>query len=329
MDSYVQLSIFGQIATSENHQRERGDKTVWEYDVEMADATTDVEMAMDEDMDEKQREMEVDETKDICGKDSGRVVNDDEKSVLVTAAYQTTGGAFNQVTLGVIIDEAQSLPLNIHVDVAVGNSVLHGKLSISKDWGKGTKTVILHLYFDPHLIANANFGNLVISVTSKDLQDALIIDSITRFTCKLPGARTTIGTYVFTGDFESPLEVAITAEFSESLDFALQPSPPPSLTRALRESINGSEIVDVKFLLFSSRSPSGVKGAMTPLFAKASVIKGHSDHLDTLLSADSFKESSLVNLDEPLPPAEQSSQELFYDYESDSDLHQENPPEGI
>ncbi|KAJ8454373.1 hypothetical protein ONZ45_g19334 [Pleurotus djamor] len=186
--------------------------------------------------------------------------------------------------------------------------------------GKDVIKTTLHLYFDPHLIANANFGNLVISVTSKDLQDALIIDSITRFTCKLPGARTTIGTYVFTGDFESPLEVAITAEFSESLDFALQPSPPPSLTRALRESINGSEIVDVKFLLFSSRSPSGVKGAMTPLFAKASVIKGHSDHLDTLLSADSFKESSLVNLDEPLPPAEQSSQELFYDYESDSDL---------
>ncbi|KAJ6554897.1 hypothetical protein DFH09DRAFT_1165841 [Mycena vulgaris] len=89
---------------------------------------------------------------------------------------------------------------------------------------------------------------------------------------------------------------------------------------ALAETIRGEEVVDIKFYAYT-RVGSSYVAHPRPMFARAALLRGHSDMLDTYLSgitsAEGFAESAMVDLDLDAPPQERF---VEYDYMSDSDL---------
>jgi hypothetical protein len=111
----------------------------------------------------------------------------------------------------------------------------------------------------------------------------------------------------------------------------------PLILNNILQLIEGHDVIDTKFLVFSRRrvNSNGGVGAVDPLpvYANSSVIRNQCEFFDTsestgplsfithkfirkVLGNSGFSESELVNLDRP--PAKQSIDQ--YDYESDSDL---------
>ncbi|KAF8193547.1 hypothetical protein K438DRAFT_835820 [Mycena galopus ATCC 62051] len=119
-------------------------------------------------------------------------------------------------------------------------------------------------------------------------------------------------------------KITILIEFPTNIGLTL---PLPRDTRAdaaLAATVRGEDMVDVKFYVYTRRGvdPSGASLVMRPqpLFAKLSLLRKHSDDLDTYLLGISgmagFAESRMVDLDLDDPPEEFDN----YDYISDSDL---------
>ncbi|KAI0779797.1 hypothetical protein C8Q74DRAFT_1199511 [Fomes fomentarius] len=94
---------------------------------------------------------------------------------------------------------------------------------------------------------------------------------------------------------------------------------------ALLASVTGQCFEDVKFFAFSRRTQSGSVNTPLPLFANSTMIRKASSHFDYVFAAG-FSESSILDMNAAYPPTKPSTTDC-YDYESDSDLEDEERDE--
>ncbi|KAJ7612632.1 hypothetical protein FB45DRAFT_939443 [Roridomyces roridus] len=176
----------------------------------------------------------------------------------------------------------------------------------------------LTLFFHPDLIRSAAYGHITFSVAVENLNP--LDDTPVWRDYDLPTNDTsaTIGVYIRRRAATGPATISISVEFPTSLGISLTRPLDGRAETALAETIHGKEIVDVKFYAYSRVGESYV-ARPRPMFAKMSLLKGHSVGLDEYLDTKGFKESKLVDLD---ADEVQHAEELFtdYDYMSDSDL---------
>ncbi|KAF7367701.1 hypothetical protein MSAN_00833900 [Mycena sanguinolenta] len=180
----------------------------------------------------------------------------------------------------------------------------------------------LQLFFDPHLIRSASYGQVSLTVQVKNLipvaPPALFQLSLPQNSYYGDNSGSPLGSYVYASTASTPI-ISITVEFSDSLGITLPGNPlEPRMERALEESLTGKELVDVKFYAFSRKRGDCVTHPL-PLFAKSALLQGFSDDLDAFVTEHGFSESAIVDLDLH-EPDEHSFDGYGYDSDSDLDL---------
>ncbi|KAJ7447931.1 hypothetical protein B0H11DRAFT_351529 [Mycena galericulata] len=194
----------------------------------------------------------------------------------------------------------------------------------------------ISLFFDPHIVRSANYGVLSFSIHAPDL--LVPKDANHSRTVTLPdqhdtynyhpgliihnnhaSGKTQIGTYISTIKRDTPLAIAITVGLSVASGLSIPRSIDRRLERALADTMNGKEAVDIKFYAFA-RKAFGYVTHPLPIYGKSSLLEGYSESLDLLISGKGFAESRLVDLDR-----HEMERGLVedYDYLSDSDLDED------
>ncbi|KAJ7439529.1 hypothetical protein B0H11DRAFT_566114 [Mycena galericulata] len=188
----------------------------------------------------------------------------------------------------------------------------------------------ISLFFDPDLVRSASYGKLSLSIKAPRLlvpKDAIHSTSVT-----LPWNGYNhytqiqqIGTYICTENRNVVPIIAITVGLPAATGLVTPRSVDQKLERALVDTMEGKEAVDVKFYAFSRRN-SGYVARPQAVFAKSSLVEGYSDSLDLLISGGGFTEARIVDLDE-----QNIDENLFenYDYMSDSDLDSDSDGEDM
>ncbi|KAJ7259804.1 hypothetical protein C8J57DRAFT_1515167 [Mycena rebaudengoi] len=185
----------------------------------------------------------------------------------------------------------------------------------------GTNEHWISVYFHPHLIRQAEYGRLSFSINTQNLRLAsrkvethLVLPLRSGIT---PGP---IGLYTYSeGKIQVPI-IWITVTLPTSIGLSLPSSVDARLVEALVDTMDGDEVVDLKFYAFSAKG-DGYVFSPRSIFAKTSLLTGFSDSLDSLISGGGdFTEASLVDLDRHTMDESYFDE---YDYSSDSDLDPE------
>ncbi|KAF7367700.1 hypothetical protein MSAN_00833800 [Mycena sanguinolenta] len=199
--------------------------------------------------------------------------------------------------------------------------------SVVDDAGNTIESFQLQLFFDPHLIRSAAYGQISLAVQLKNLISAQAPAPVQ---LSLPqnssyhSSHTQLGSYVYASTASTPI-ISITLEFSPTLGLTVPHPLESRMEQALEETLTGRELVDVKFYAFSRKGADCVLHPL-PLFAKSSLLQGFSDDLDAFLTEHGFSESAVVDLDLH-EPEERSFDEYGYDSDSDLDSEAEEEPE--
>ncbi|KAJ7160676.1 hypothetical protein C8R43DRAFT_1177098 [Mycena crocata] len=159
------------------------------------------------------------------------------------------------------------------------------------------------VFFHPDLIRSVPYGRVTFVTHTENLQpvdDALFYSEFDLpDNSRRPQINPSLGEYMRRSDATGPAMITIDVKFPATLGMVL----PQALDRgidALAATIRGDEVVDVKFYAYTRRGDSYVAHPR-PMFAKMSLLLGHSNDLDTYLrgvsGAQGFAESLLVDLD--------------------------------
>jgi len=93
------------------------------------------------------------------------------------------------------------------------------------------------------------------------------------------------------------------------------------LQAAIKMSLTGGTFIDTKLYAFSVKRSSGKVSSPLPIFANSSLLRIASPYFEALLT-QGFEENRVVNIDGDYP-ADRQPYNDHYDYESDSDLDEE------
>ncbi|KAJ7429376.1 hypothetical protein B0H11DRAFT_2145779 [Mycena galericulata] len=176
------------------------------------------------------------------------------------------------------------------------------------------------IFFDPALIIRAEYGRIKFHTQVENLR--LLEDALFYAELNLSGnipATVPLGVYIRRSDATGAAKISITVEFRAELGISLARPLDTRVEAALAETIQGEEVVDLKFYAYTRVGPSYV-ARPRPMFAKMALLRGHSEGLDEYLagiSREGFAESRRVDLDAHLPDEGRFTE---YDYMSDSDL---------
>ncbi|KAK7008053.1 hypothetical protein R3P38DRAFT_3027177 [Favolaschia claudopus] len=204
----------------------------------------------------------------------------------------------------------------------------------------------ISMYFDPYLISDVNYGKVTFHLETKNLavmphehsfsQVVLPISSSSGDKVKrkssasirsISSHRVALQPYMYRGDAVELPTISIRVQFPTDLGMALPRPLDTSVEDALAETIQGADIIDMKFYAYTRAgfTPEGKGYVARPrsLFAKLGLLRGHSDSLDTYISAltgtagVNFAEAKMVDLD-----GDMDVEKRFDDYDcmSDSDL---------
>ncbi|KAJ7259803.1 hypothetical protein C8J57DRAFT_491558 [Mycena rebaudengoi] len=190
----------------------------------------------------------------------------------------------------------------------------------------GTNEHWISVYFHPHLIRKAEYGRLSFSIDTQNLRLASRKVE-THLVLPLRSGITLgpIGLYTYSeGKSQVPI-IWITVTLPTSIGLSLPSSVDARLVDALVDTMDGDEVVDLKFYAFSAKG-DGYVSSPRSIFAKTSLLTGFSDSLDSLISGGNyFTEANLVDLDRHKMDERDFDE---YDYSSDSDLDPEEtgPP---
>ncbi|KAJ7889370.1 hypothetical protein B0H14DRAFT_2692104 [Mycena olivaceomarginata] len=222
----------------------------------------------------------------------------------------------------------------------------------------------VELIFEPNRIQSASYGRLTFHTSIENLRplDTEPCDNH----CDIPlnyDNQVTIGVYMRLGDAGGgaprslgarkgnqavdileaqyrhptttlgPAKITIVTEFPADIGLTLPLPRDPRVDAALVATIRGEDTVDVKFYVYTRRGVDPLGASLVaqprPLFAKLSLLRGHSDDLDTYLWGISgiagFAESRMVDLEVDDPPKEFDN----YDYMSDSDLDSDDEYDSV
>ncbi|KAJ7744151.1 hypothetical protein B0H16DRAFT_1560345 [Mycena metata] len=183
----------------------------------------------------------------------------------------------------------------------------------------------ISVHFDPHLVRGAAYGRITFQTA---------VDNLVRLEDEPPdppidlpddsGYNYSLGVYMRRGDMDGVPSMTISVQFAAALGMALPLPRNSRVEAALAETIRGEETVDIKFYAYTR---IGVDYASRPqtMFAKTTLMMGHSDALDDYISGGAgFAESKMVDLNVDGSPDERFAE---YDYMSDSDLDPESEDE--
>ncbi|KAJ6456218.1 hypothetical protein C8R47DRAFT_1165543 [Mycena vitilis] len=188
------------------------------------------------------------------------------------------------------------------------------------------------IYFHPDLIRSASYGRITLHTSEEVNLLPLDLDGVlfqTELNLPDDSLNTTppLGIYMYRSDAGGPARISITVQFATGLGMALPRPRDGRVEAVLAETIRGEEAVDVKFYVYT-RAGEGYVTRPQALFAKMTLLRGHSEPLDNYIcgvsGAGGFAASELVDLDADAPPEEQFEE---YDYMSDSDLEDEEDGE--
>ncbi|KAJ7323668.1 hypothetical protein DFH08DRAFT_887579 [Mycena albidolilacea] len=192
------------------------------------------------------------------------------------------------------------------------------------DTGNTIESFQLQLFFDPHLIRAAAYGAITLTTQVENLISPQQAPAPVTLTLPRSGSDTpSLGSYVYASTAPAPV-ISIMFAFPATLGLTLPHPLEPQMEQALEETLEGNELVDIKFYAFSRRGLQCVTHPL-PLFAKSALLQGFSDDLDAFLSGRGFSESEVV-VDLDSHEAEDRSFE-DYGYGSDSDLDSEDEEE--
>ncbi|KAJ7461382.1 hypothetical protein B0H11DRAFT_2241811 [Mycena galericulata] len=185
------------------------------------------------------------------------------------------------------------------------------------------------LFFHPDRIRRADYGRLTFDTTVENLlrlEDALFYTELDLPDNSLNTQGTLLGVYMRRSDITGAATISVSVRFAAGLGISLSRPLDARVETALAETIRGDEVVDVKFYAYTRAGGSYVARPRA-MFAKLSLLRGHSDILDAYLegiSAPGFTESRLVDLDGHRPEEDRFPE---YDYMSDSDLDTDDEDE--
>ncbi|KAK7064968.1 hypothetical protein R3P38DRAFT_2595342 [Favolaschia claudopus] len=204
----------------------------------------------------------------------------------------------------------------------------------------------ISMYFDPYLISDVNYGKVTFHLETKNLvvmphehsfsHVVLPISSSSGNKVKrkssasirsISSHRVALQPYMYRGDAVELPTISIRVQFPTDLGMALPRPLDTSVEDALAETIQGADIIDMKFYAYTragfTSEGKGYVARPRSLFAKLGLLRGHSDSLDTYISGLTgtagvkFAEAKMVDLDGDI-----GVEERFDDYDcmSDSDL---------
>ncbi|KAJ7744159.1 hypothetical protein B0H16DRAFT_1560369 [Mycena metata] len=183
--------------------------------------------------------------------------------------------------------------------------------------GNPVESFQLQLFFDPHLIRGSAYGTVTLTTRVERLISTSVVVPL-EYNLSYH-SNSTLGTYIYASSAAEP-SISITVTFPAALGLNLTHPLEhwQRMEQALRESLAGKELVDVKFYAFSRKGSEG-RRVTHPLrlYANTALLRGYSEDLDALLTGHGFSESAVVDLDLH-EPEEHSFED--YGYDSDSDL---------
>ncbi|KAJ7473697.1 hypothetical protein B0H11DRAFT_2036909 [Mycena galericulata] len=182
------------------------------------------------------------------------------------------------------------------------------------------------LYFNPHLVQSAAYGELSFSIQTENL--FALNDTPFYPTLNLPHngypEDLTLGTYGFSRSNHTTPIIAITVTLPSNLGLSIPRSLEPRMETAFADMIGGEQAADIKFYAYTRVGSSYVTHPR-PMFGKVSLLRGFSPDLDDLISgAEGFHESKVVDMDDYVIDESRFGD---YDYMSDSDLDADDDDE--
>ncbi|CAK5264144.1 unnamed protein product [Mycena citricolor] len=151
---------------------------------------------------------------------------------------------------------------------------------VVSDSGEVIQSYQVQLYFDPHLIGAAKYGELTLEVQVGHLIPTVEIVPI-KFHLPTgdPRNAANLGLHTYPGNARPP-RVTVTITFSPTLGLTLPTPLDHRIERALEETLEGEELVDIKFYAFSRRDRS------QPQSPSESTFDEYSYELDSDLDSD-------------------------------------------
>ncbi|CAK5279701.1 unnamed protein product [Mycena citricolor] len=188
---------------------------------------------------------------------------------------------------------------------------------VVSDSGEAIQSYQVQLYFDPHLIGAAKYGELTLEVQVGHLIPTVEIVPIKfRLPTSDPRHTANLGLHTYPGNARPP-RVTVTITFSPTLGLTLPTPLDHRIERALGETLEGEELVDIKFYAFSRRDRSQPQSrAPPPSLPIFELI------YRTFVSGHGFSESVPCDLDID-QPSESTFDEYSYELDSDLDSDQE------
>ncbi|KAJ7062244.1 hypothetical protein C8F01DRAFT_1136995 [Mycena amicta] len=201
--------------------------------------------------------------------------------------------------------------------------------------GESVTSFQITLNFDPNLVRAASFGKLTLRTSVQHLLPSAQTPPPAQVEYNLPASNSytfLLGTYVYPSNAPTP-RLSIAVAFPSSVGLPLPRTLTPKMMSTLEATLDGEELINVKFYAFSRRSESSISGTGTgtraafhplPLFAKSALLRGFSEDLDGLLDGNGFSESNVaIDLDRHVAEDEEID-EAGYGYDSDSDLESDD-----
>ncbi|KAJ7139107.1 hypothetical protein C8R44DRAFT_763899 [Mycena epipterygia] len=186
------------------------------------------------------------------------------------------------------------------------------------------------VFFHPDLIRQAAYGRITFLTQEQNLVP-LDNDNVFYKEFDVPDRSPTnppLGVYMRRSDSTGLATISISVQFAAGLGMALPRPLDARVQEALADTLRGKEVVDVKFYAYTRRICGDYVARPRPMFAKVSLLRGHSDDLDSLISGgEGFVESVMVDLDSDLQSPEDEFGE--YSYMSDSDLDSDEEEEDV
>ncbi|KAF7299499.1 hypothetical protein MIND_00900000 [Mycena indigotica] len=206
------------------------------------------------------------------------------------------------------------------------------RLTMVDNAGESVISYQVTILFDPYLVASGRYGTVLLRTTVIRLLPSARTPQSEQIQYVLPSSTVSeLGQYIYPSKARAPSIISVSLTFPASLGLTLPRTLTWKMEETLESTLDGKEMVDVKFYAFSrwklNADDKGVISHPLPLFANLRLLEGFSDDLDSLLKGEGFLEAAMTVDFDSYEPEDQEIDSTGYGYESDSDLESDTSSE--
>ncbi|KAF7317430.1 hypothetical protein HMN09_00479700 [Mycena chlorophos] len=204
----------------------------------------------------------------------------------------------------------------VHTEEQAKSTVVDGA-------GATVPSYAVHFVLNPHISRGAAYGRLILRTTVQHLIPSAQSPPPEEVPCDFPRDSSLVGLGTFIYPSNAPTAIiTFSVTLPASLGMPLPRTLTPKMENTLEDTLNGKELIDVKFYAFSGWCGTNIAHPKA-LFAQTALLRGFADDFDSLLDGHGFSEAAKeVDLD----AHEAEDEEIGaadYGYDSDSDLESE------